>query len=248
MRQCALLLLLLCTLPAQGETIYAALVNGDILAVDTDHGTSALVSHTYKSWFDIAFAPDGRLYGSDANQLYLIDPVSGHSSLIGEFGTFINGLTFVGDTLYASGDIWLYTINLSSGWAQRVGTTNYGSAGDLQWFQEALYMTTAATPWEDKLVRLDPADGRAELVGNIGYRSVYGLAATSTEMFGLTVNGDLLKIDVTTGAGTRLGSAGGAVNGASSKPAPTPQGIPEPSTLLLLGSGLTAIGLRLGRR
>jgi outer membrane protein assembly factor BamB len=242
MRVCALLLILACTLPAQGDTIYAALTNGDILAVDTEHGTSTLVAHTFKSWFDIAFAPDGRLYGSDGNRLYLIDPFSGQPSLVGEFETFINGLTFVGETLYGSGSIWLYTVDRTTGAAQSVGTMNYGSSGDLQWFQGALYMT-AFTPWNDQLVRLDPASGRAELVGDIGFRSVYGLAASSSEMYGLTLAGDLLKIDTQTGAGTALGRTGGMVNGASSKP---PQ-VPEPSALLLLSTGLAAIGLRLRR-
>lgn len=243
MRICAWLLVLLCTVPASGETIYASLGNGDIVAVDTVQKTSTLMAHTYKTWFDIAFAPDGRLYGSDTNHLFLIDPVSGSSSLIGAFGTFINGLTFVQETLYASGDIWLYTIDLSSGQATRVGTTNYGSSGDLQWFQGALYMT-AFTPWNDQLVRLDPMNGHAELVGDIGFRSVYGLAASSSQLLGVTQNGDLLALDIHSGAGTRLGGIGGSAYGASSRP----QAVPEPSALLLLGVGLMGIGRKLGRR
>lgn len=243
MRVCAWLLVLLCVLPASGEIIYASLGNGDIVAVNAEQGPSTVLAHTHKVWFDIAFAPDGRLYGSDGNQLFLIDAVSGNSSLVGGFGTFINGLTFVEETLYASGDIWLYAINLSTGEAMRMGTTNYGSSGDLQWFQGALYMT-AFTPWNDQLVRLDPASGRADLVGDIGFRSVYGLAASPTQLFGVTQKGDLLALDIHTGAGKRLAGIGGVVYGASSQPA----GVPEPSALLLLGTGLSAIGLRLRRR
>jgi hypothetical protein len=248
MRLCALLLMLACSLvPASGETIYAAVVNGDILAVDTNHMTSTVLAHTHVCWYDIAFAADGKLYGSDANSLFLIDPASGHSSLIGSFGAFINGLAFVGDTLYGSG-YGLYTVNLTSGQAQLVGGIGYTSSGDLQWFQGSLYLTASGQPG-DRLLRLDPANGDATLVGEIGFPWVYGLAATSSELIGLTANGDVLTIDVNTGAGARLGSAGRSVYGATSKPAqPSPHEIPEPSALLLLGSGLSAIGVSLRRR
>lgn len=248
MRLCALFLMLTCSLvPARGETIYAAVVNGDILAVDTEHMTSMVLAHTHMCWYDIAFGPDGKLYGSDSHDLYLIDPVSGHLNLIGSFGTFINGMTFVGNTLFGAGDTALYTIALSSGQAQWVGSTGYATSGDLQWFQGSLYMTAYAVP-SDQLVRVNPASGVAVLVGDIGFPWVYGLAATSTQLLGLNSNGDVVAIDVHTGAGTRLGSVGASVYGASSKwIEPAPKAIPEPSALLLLGTGLSAIGVSLRR-
>lgn len=244
MRVCGLLLMLVCSLlPARGDTIYAAVVTGDILAVNTEQKTSTVLAHTHMCWYDIAFADNGKLYGSDSYSLYLIDPASGQSNVIGSFGTFINGMTFVGDTLYASGNTGLYTINLTSGFAQLVGSTSYASSGDLQWFHGALYLSATATPG-DKLLRVDPVSGHATLVGDIGFPWVYGLAATSSELLGLTATGDLLEIDANTGSGTRLGGAGGLVYGASSRP----QEVPEPSALLLLGTGLSAIGMSLRRR
>ncbi|HVP41871.1 MAG TPA: PEP-CTERM sorting domain-containing protein [Terriglobales bacterium] len=240
MRLCALLMALACLpLPARADTIYAALTNGDIVAVDTVRLTAGVLTHTGLCWYDIAFAPDGRLYGSDAYNLYRIDPASGHATLVGAFGRFINGMTFVGDTLYGSGDTKLYTINLSSGQAQWVGNTDYMSSGDLQWFQGALYMTGSIP--SDQLIRVNVLTGRGSLVGNVGFGQVYGLAATSSQLLGLTTDGDLLVLDPQTGTGTRMGSIGGSVYGAST--GPRLQQVPEPGTLLLLGSGLLAIGM-----
>lgn len=242
MRLCALLLTLLwVVVPAGGDTIYAAMVNGDILALDTVEMTSTVLAHTGTLWYDIAFASDGKLYGSDAYHLYLIDTTNGSTTLVGAFGTFINGLTFVDDTLYGSGGTGLYAINLSSGQAHILGSTGYGSSGDLQWFGGALYLTVTGDS-TDLLLRVDPATGNAVLIGDTGFYSVFGLAAGTTDLFALTGGGDLLKMDPATGAGTRLGSSGGSVFGATSMPASA--GVPEPSALLLLASGLTWLGLR----
>lgn len=244
MRTCVLLLIVLVGFaPAQAETIYAAVMGEGIRAIDIQHLSSTLLVHAPTCWYDIAFAPNGRLYGSDAYRLFEIDTVSGKLTLIGSFGSFINGMTFVGDTLYASGDTNLYTIDLLTGHAHMVGSPGYVSAGDLQWFQGALYLTARGMPG-DRLLRVDPATGHATLVGEIGYASVFGLAASSSELFGFTQTGELLQIDADSGAGTALGKLDGSVYGASSKPS----GVPEPGALLLLGTGLSAVAIRLRRR
>lgn len=243
MRVGALVLLVVCTLlPARGETIYAAAVTGDILAIDPQQGISSVLVHTGVCWYDIALAGDGTLYGSDGSSLYRLDLLDGTATLLGSFGAFVNGMTFVGETLYASGLTELYTVNVGTGHAQLVGSTGFVSAGDLQWFQDALYLTATAAP-SDRLVRLDPVTGSGTLVGDIGFLQVYGLGVSGSRMYGVTATGDLLEIDPTSGAGVRVGSAGGRVYGATS--AAAPQSIPEPSAVLLLGSGLTVLGMRL---
>lgn len=244
MRRCALLLVLVCGwLGARADTIYAALANGDILAVDSEQMSSTVVAHTAKSWYDIALAADGRLYGSDGGGLYRIDLHTGGTSRIGDFGSFINGMDFVGDTLYGSGNLWLYAIDLGSGHARMVGSNlAYASSGDLEWYGEKLYMSAEGT-WGDKLLWWDLESGRPVLVGAIGYHWVYGLAATSAGMLAFTARGEVLSIDLSTGAGTRVGSVPGVVNGASTLPQPGE--VAEPATLLLLGTGLAAAGRKL---
>lgn len=241
MRVYALLVLLLLAWPARGDTIYAAMVNGDIISIETVGMTSTVLAHTGMLWYDIALGPDGKLYGSDAYRLYLIEPGDGHASLVGSFGTFINGMTFLGETLYASGGTGFFAINLSSGQAQLLGTTGYTSSGDLQWFAGALYLT-ATTEATDLLLRVDPASGNAVVVGDTGFYAVYGLAASGTELIAVTGAGYVLEIDPVTGQGAPIGTTDWAVYGATSVPGAAE--VPEPGALLLFGSGAMWLGVR----
>lgn len=244
MRACALLVILLLGLaPAHGETIYLATCGGGIRALDAQHMTSTKLMSTSTCYFDIAAGKNGKLYVSDSYNLFVLDPAAGKSTFLGALGTFINGMTFVGETLYASGGSGFYRINPVNAQVQLVGDTGFTSSGDLQWFQGALYMTAGAGA-NDQLLRVDPATGHVTVVGDLGLPAVYGLAATSSTLLGLTGTGEVLAIDTSSGQATHLGSLGVSVYGASTLPSQ----VPEPGTLLLLGGGLWALGTKLRRR
>jgi len=241
MRACTVLLsLVFCCPLLRADTLYAASPSG-LYSVDTVHSTATLLSHT-PTWYDIALAPDGALFASDSSRLFRVDPVTGGTVLVGPMHAFINAMTFVGPTLYGAGDLGLYTIDPATAVAHFVGSTGFVSSGDLELFAGTLYLTAMSGSGSDLLVRIDPLTGHGILVGPIGFSQVMGLAATPGGLYGLTGAGDLLWIDAAAGTGTKVGSLGISVYGA------TAGSVPEPGTLFLLGSGLLALARRIHKR
>jgi hypothetical protein len=146
-----LALLLLGAVPARADTLYAATgfggVNGELYilnpangSVITDVGPLVDSSGHHYGISGLAFHPTtGVLYGSTANRsptarghLVIVNPATALVTDVGSFGlstgTFA-GITFdpTTGTLYGyhlgrTGDHWLYTINLATGAATKVGT------------------------------------------------------------------------------------------------------------------------------
>jgi hypothetical protein len=187
-------------------------------------GTTIIIGSTGVQLTDIALTSSGTLYGIDFDNFYRVDPDTGQSTLIGAVGAVVNGLV-VGPTgtIYAAAREvdQLRTIDPTTGASTLVGNTGFLSAGDLAFAPDGtLYMTarrsTVALP--SLLVGLDPATGAGTLVGSIGQQNVFGLVSSYGTFFGMTSGGQLLTIDLSTGAGTVVSTDGPSVFGASSLP------------------------------
>jgi hypothetical protein len=58
----------------------------------------------------------------------------------------------------------------------------------------------------DMLAEIDPVTGRAEMIGLTGFQQVFGLGFWGDLVYGFTNDGDFIRINVTTGAGTLVRS------------------------------------------
>ena len=159
---------------------------------------------------DIAFSPEGLLFGLTNSDLYRIDLVTADIELIGPHGILGgNALVFGSDgTLYGAGGFveGLFEMNLQTGAGTEIADMGHSSAGDLVFFEDVLYLASTA----DQLVLIDlSAVGSGQeigsVVGDIGFREVFGLATASDGIMYGTAGTDVFSVDVANGSGSMPG-------------------------------------------
>ncbi len=162
--------------------------------------------------FDIDTHPDGTLYGLNAESLYRFDGDSRWLRVADvpaiEEAT---GLAIDRDGIaYVTAGPELWTVDLESGERNRVGEIgDFFSSGDCVINKDnSLFMSSKAFDQPDTLVVIDD-QGNGSVFGglghgNIGFGRVYGLTAGWGLMFGMTSQGELLQLDVSTGSATLL--------------------------------------------
>ena len=197
---------------AAGCLVYMSSASS-LYLVDTASGTDVKVGDYGQvgDMFDIALAPDGTMYGlaSGGNELVRIDRWTAATTDIGPTNDTMNGLTVMANgTMYGSGGTDLFAIDPQSGATTHIGSTGFESSGDLT-PDGAGSLLLAAT----YLVRVNPADGTAQAIGTARFDNVYGLTMTATGLYGGTDDGELLRIDASTGTYQVIASGLPAWNG-----------------------------------
>ncbi|MCH7720278.1 MAG: hypothetical protein IH988_04725 [Planctomycetes bacterium] len=119
-------------------------ISKQLITIDPLTGEGTAVGFVVTSGTGLAFTPDGTLYlvGSPGGVpgLYTVDPGTGKGTLVGTFGsdfTSTEGLTVIGDVLYASGhrcdppsfDV-LVTLDRETGEATQIGPYCSGGCKD----------------------------------------------------------------------------------------------------------------------
>jgi len=123
-------------------------------------------------------------------------------------GSSCNGLTVAPDgTLYAGSlDGNLYVVNPGTGKGTLVGPFGEGlqSSGDIVWGPLSVIYVSSPGGDSDLLLTVNPGTGQGTVTGDLGYYAVYGLSFTDGKLYGLASGGQLLLIDIVTGAGIEV--------------------------------------------
>jgi hypothetical protein len=180
-------------------------VNGEIGTVNSTNGAVTLIGNSGVVLTDIAFNPQGQLFGITFTSLYSINTSTGAASLIGNLGGGaggMNGLVCDSDgTFYAvsAATNELYRVDTATGNATAVSAAlPAASAGDLAFEGAFLYMADS----NGNLDRISISGDTASVVGPIGFSNVSGLATGPNGILYGVSGTQLILIDTATGAGT----------------------------------------------
>lgn len=171
---------------------------------------------------DIAFLPDGKLFGVTFTRVVTINTVTKKAEFVGDIigeaylseERWINALAASTDgQLYAATrDGELLTIDTATGKGTKVGVygNDLGSSGDLVFLPDGTLLGSAkrlnkSEETTDLLIQIDQHSGQAEIIGDIGFKQVFGLAiGPRGELLGVADgNGQpkLIKINMNNGKG-----------------------------------------------
>lgn len=165
---------------------------------------------------DLAIDRNGNMIGVSFGAVYRVDPTNAAVTYLKPLtgGTF-NGLSFVpatavnetgDDVLIATRneDGLVFRIDQMTGAASQIGNMGslYQSSGDAVGIENFGVLQTVNGAPNDVLVRLAPGTFAATPIGsNTGFGQIYGIGFWNNYVFGFTLTGDFIKIDVATGVG-----------------------------------------------
>ena len=179
--------------------------------VDFFGGTYEDLGETIPNLYDIDTHPDGTTYGIAGDYLYSYDESDGswtqaaqslNLSLIENPNGFC--IDNDGNAFLTSGST-LRAVNLATGASSVIGSMSpASSSGDCVVNKGNLLFMTSSHTTPDSFSRINGSNGTSTIVGQTGYDGIWGLTAAYSRVFGFTSDGEVIEIDVSTGATTLI--------------------------------------------
>jgi len=128
------------------QPIFATIAGGDLYSFNLTNCTRHFIGSTGQGFGDIAFTPDGRLWGIVTGDIYHIDTTTANATLIGFSGIQAVSLVGLNDSIVlAEYGMKLYGINVNNASSYYIDTIGYQASGDLTWYDNDLYMVTSGS-------------------------------------------------------------------------------------------------------
>ncbi|HEX7664362.1 MAG TPA: hypothetical protein VF407_07630 [Polyangiaceae bacterium] len=162
--------------------------HGSLVKIDKTNATCTIVKASGGTLPNsLSFVPAGTidptnevLVGYDGADYKRIDPATGNATKIGSLNP-----NSTGSDWYSSGDI----VSIIAGKTYLTATTDSSGSGGSS----------------DSILEVDPVTGKAlTVIGTVGAGKIWGLGFWGGTAYGFDAAGQLLSIDLTTGAGTPI--------------------------------------------
>jgi hypothetical protein len=237
----AVLLFFSCSVSA-APILYIGDAFGNLGTVDVATGDVSVIGRMPAVMTDIAFDPNGNLYGITFTGLYSINRTTAAATFIGNTGISSNSLVFDSSGNLYTANNSLYSINTTTGSASRIGNGGaaYNSSGDLAFIGGELFLSSGSGG-VDSLVKINTSNGAGTVVGSTGFSAVYGLATdNNVNLYGVAGT-TVLSINALTGSGAALVNYGGKGLISANGSAYATEAVPIPAAMWLFGSGLLGL-------
>ncbi|MEM9248665.1 MAG: hypothetical protein AAGB05_08205 [Pseudomonadota bacterium] len=217
--------------------------------IETSSGEVSLIGDLGVQLTDIAFDPNGNLFGISFRNLYSVNADTAETTLIGGLGIDgATGLVFGSDgTLYmgSQSSTSLFEVDTGTGTAAAIGDMGFRSGGDLAFVDGNLFL--ADTQGDLISIDLEP-DVAGTRIGSFDRPNVFGIASAGGTLFG-TAGTSIFEVDpadasvsnVFAFTGDHFGAAYGQAFFSEASP------IPLPAPVAMLLGGIALLGA-FGRR
>ena len=204
--------------------VYAVASDGHLYEARVPSGDLVDLGTPAAGVSDLALGSNGVLYATDSYVLSSVDRATAKTATIASMLPLhlYNGLGIANGGLLATADVpQVFGIGAIDGSSTALASLPYGyrASGDVTALGARVFVSVASTgdPSTDTLVEVTLAAGNSTVIGDFGYRCVWGLATLGGVVYGLTCDGRILTIDPTTGSATQIASAAPAFFGAAGR-------------------------------